>query len=90
MKITYDPAKHAKTLADRGVNFKDAVKIFAGNTIDGLDDRFDYGEKRMITVGYLNERMMVVIWTPRGTARHIISMRKANEKEQRRYRQRLG
>ncbi len=43
----------------------------------------------MITVGYLKNRMMIVVWTPRGDNRHIISMRKANEREQNRFRQRF-
>lgn len=49
------------------------------------DDRRDYGEARLITVGFLHARMVVVVWTPRGTDRHVISMRKANEREKARY-----
>ena len=45
----------------------------------------DYGELRMLTVGHLRERMMVVIWTPRGSSRHVISMRKANAREKARF-----
>jgi uncharacterized DUF497 family protein len=36
-------------------------------------------------VGFLDGRMVVVAWTPRGEARRIISMRKANEREQERF-----
>ncbi len=43
----------------------------------------------MITVGHIRKRMMIVVWTPRGDSRHIISMRKANEREQTRFGQRL-
>jgi uncharacterized DUF497 family protein len=50
-----------------------------------VDDRFDYGEERIVTIGYLDERMMVVVWTQRGSARHVISMRKANDREKVRY-----
>jgi uncharacterized DUF497 family protein len=49
------------------------------------DLRFAYGERRFITVGLLDERMVLVVWTPRGEARRIISMRNANEREQTRY-----
>ncbi|WP_207458152.1 BrnT family toxin [Azospirillum sp. SYSU D00513] len=90
MKITCDPAKRAATLADRGLDFEDAAEVFAGFTLDGPDDRFDYGETRMVTVGHLRGRMVIVVWTQRGEARHIISMRKANEREQARYRQQSG
>ena len=75
MKITYDPVKRATTFADRGVDFEDAAELFSGDTLDFPDNRRDYGELRIFTVGHLRGRMMIVIWTPRGTARHAISMR---------------
>jgi uncharacterized DUF497 family protein len=59
--------------------------IFAGQTFDQLDDRKDYGEERIVSVGHLAGRMVVVLWTPRGTARRVISMRKANDREQARF-----
>ena len=64
--------------------------MFAGGTVDFEDLRKDYGERRFVTVGYLKKRMVVIVWTPRGQDRHIISMRKANDREQAKYRQRLG
>jgi uncharacterized protein len=84
MKITFNPAKRDKTLADRGLNFEDAAKIFAGVTFDIEDTRKDYGETRMICFGYLEGRMVVIGYTSRDAGRHIFSMRKANEREQRR------
>jgi uncharacterized protein len=84
MKITFDPAKRDKTLADRGLNFEDAAKIFGGVTLDIEDTRKDYGETRMICFGYLEGRMIVVGYTSRDAERHIFSMRKANEREQKR------
>ena len=89
MMITYDPVKRATTLNERGIDFADVVEIFSGDTLDFEDERKDYGETRIITVGYLRKRMMIVVWTPRGDSRHIISMRKANEREQARFRKRL-
>jgi uncharacterized DUF497 family protein len=84
MQITFDPAKRDKTLADRGLDFEDAPKIFAGATLDLEDTRKNYGETRMICFGYLEGRMVVVGYTLRDAGRHIFSMRKANEREQRR------
>jgi len=81
MKTTSDPAKRAKTLDERGIDFADAVEVFDGPTVDFQDKRKDYGEPRFVTAGHLRGRMMVVVWTPRGDARHIISMRKANERQ---------
>ncbi len=85
MRITYDPAKRALTRLERIVDFDSVVEIFAGPVFEIPDKRFDYGEERVITIGHFRGRMMVVVWTQRGDARHIISMRKANERERTRY-----
>lgn len=89
MKISFDLQKREKTLTERGIDFADAGLVFEGLTLDFIDDRNDYGETRIITVGHLHGRMMVLVWTPRGETRHIISMRKANDREIKKYRQRL-
>ena len=83
--ITFDPAKREWTLQKRGLDFADAEIVFAGYTLDVADDRQDYGEARMISVGHLHGRMVVLVRTQRGDDRHMISMRKANEREQERH-----
>ena len=55
--------------------------VFAGVNVTAEDARFDYGEPRFTTVGVLDGRMVILVWTPRGEVRRIISMRKANERE---------
>ena len=90
MRIEFDPVKRAKTLIERGLDFARAAEVFAGNHFTAEDLRENYGERRYITVGKLDGRMVVMVWTPRGEARRIISMRKANEREQKRYAARLG
>lgn len=85
MRITYDPAKRAHTFDERGLDFDDAEDVFAGLTYEIEDDRQDYGEMRVVCYGYLRGRMVVVCYTPRGAARHVFSMRKANEREQKHY-----
>jgi len=89
MRITYDPTKRERTLRERGLDFELAENVFAGLTIDIPDLRRDYGERRINSVGHLNGRMVIVCWTPRGETRHIISMRKANDREKARYRRRF-
>lgn len=89
MKITCDPVKRAATLAERGLDFEDAAEVFDGDTLDFPDNRRDYGELRMITVGHLRGRMVIIVWTQRGNARHVISMRKANAREKARFGKRL-
>ncbi len=90
MKITFDPAKRAETLRNRRIDFLDAEGIFASLTYSVPDLRFSYPEDRFITVGLLSGRMVLVVWTPTEDGRRIISMRKANDREQARYAHRLG
>ena len=82
VRITYDPAKREQTLADRGLDFEDAVVIFAGVTVEVDDTRKNHGERRVVCYGSLHGRVVVVGYTPRGAVRHIFSMRKANSREQ--------
>lgn len=90
MRITYDSAKRAATLAERGLDFEDARVVFAGPTFEVQDLRRDYGETRIVCFGYLEDRMVVVGYTPRGAVRHVFSMRKANDREQARIAPLLG
>ena len=75
MAITYDPAKRDWTWRVRGLDFEDAKEVFAGTVYQQRDDRRPYGEIRLITVGFLRGRMVIVVWTARGNDRHVISMR---------------
>lgn len=90
MRVTFDQAKRAKTLAERGLDFADAALVFEGDTLEVEDDRWDYGEVRIICFGLLAGRMVVVGYSPRGADRHVFSMRKANEREQNRIGPHLG
>ena len=85
MKITFDPAKRNLTLEARGLDMAEAAEIFATEILTVEDDRLDYGETRFMTVGYLTGRMVVLIWTSRDAVRRIISLRKANAREQAQY-----
>ena len=67
-----------------------AGEVFDGATLTVEDDRWDYGEDRFITIGFLDEAMVVLVWTPRDGAQRVISMRRANERERRLYAPRLG
>ena len=82
MRITFDPAKRDKALAERGLDFADAEVVFAGVTVEIEDTRKNYGEPRIICYGLLAGRMVIVGYTPRGADHHVFSMRKANEREQ--------
>ena len=82
MIITCDPAKRAKTLKARGLDFMDAAQVLAGLTVEVEDARKAYGERRILCYGSLAGRMVVVGYTQRGEARHVFSRRKANAREQ--------
>ena len=90
MQVTFDPHKRDKALAERGLDFADAVFVFEGDTVEVEDTRQDYGEVRTICYGLLVGRMVVVGYTPRGAARHVFSMRKANDREKNRIGPLLG
>ena len=81
MRLTFDPVKRARTLADRGLDFEDAAIVFRGTTVEIEDRRRNYGETRIICYGLLAGRLVVIGYTPRGTVRHVFSMRKANDRE---------
>jgi len=90
MQIEFDPDKRVKTLAERGLDFAHVAEIFSGAHLTREDTREDYVEQRFQTAGWLGARIVIVVWTPRGEARRIISMRKANERETAKLRSSLG
>ena len=91
MRITFDPAKREKTLSERGFDFAiDAVEVFTGRHFTAEDKRLAYPEARFQSFGLLQGRMVMVVWTPDGEARRVISMRKCNDREQKKYRPALG
>jgi len=90
MDIEFDQEKRDKTWQERGLEFARAAEIFAGPMLTDQDRRYDYGESRFITLGLLDTRFVVLVWTPRGNARRIISMRYANDREKSKYAKFLG
>ena len=71
MDIEYDPEKRKRTLSERGLDFARAAEVFAGHHFTAEDEREDYFEQRFITVGLLDGRMVVMVWTRRGSAHRI-------------------
>jgi uncharacterized DUF497 family protein len=91
MKYEWDEAKNRSNLAKHGLDFADAEQVLGGSCVTFVDSRFDYGEKRLTTLGLLAGRLVVIAHAPRGgDATRIISMRKANQREQKIYQKRLG
>ena len=82
MKIEYDHAKRDWTLQNRGLDFEDALEVFSTLEMELVDDRFDYGEVRIITFGQIASRSVAMVWTPKDLeTRRIISMRHVHDRE---------
>jgi uncharacterized DUF497 family protein len=90
MLYEWDKAKNRSNFAKHGLDFRDAEQVCTGPCVTFEDSRFDYGEERLITLGLLAGRVVLIAHAPRGDATRIISMRKANRREQEIYHKRLG
>lgn len=90
MAIVFDPTKRRSTLEARGLDLARADEVFAGKTATVEDDRENYGETRYITAGFLDDRLVVMVWTPRGDNKRIISMRHCHDKEEKLWRENIG
>ena len=88
MVFEWDDAKYRLNIEKHGIRFEDAQRIFDGFTVDVIDDREDYGEERVISIGMLDGIVVLaVVHTDRGGTCRIISARQANRKERERYEQ---
>ena len=89
MNVTFDPAKDAVNLAKHGFSLLDAVGFEWETAVVWPDTRRDYGEPRMVALGYIGLRIMSMVFVDRPpeqpTERRIISLRKANTREVKRY-----
>ena len=90
MDVSFDSEKRAWTLAERGLDFADALALLDGPTLTLDDDRFAYPEPRFQTYGRLGERLVLMVWTPTEAGIRVISMRYCHDKEQRRIAPRMG
>jgi uncharacterized DUF497 family protein len=90
MKCDWDAAKNNSNFAKHGLRFEDAELVFSGSCVTFVDDRFDYGEERFVTLGLLAGRLVVIAHAPRDDRTRVISMRKGNRREKEIYQKRLG
>jgi uncharacterized DUF497 family protein len=90
MEFEFDEDKRRASLAKHGVDFIDMFALFDGPFTQDVDDRRDYGETRFNCAGEINGRVFVVTITWRGAVCRIIHARKANDRETRKYRARVG
>lgn len=82
----WDEAKRQTNRARHGVDFAEMALVDWVTATHFFDTRHDYGESRVVTLGYIGDRLHVIAWTQRGQRVRIITMRKANAREQKDYR----
>lgn len=85
MDFEWDELKRQATLLKRGIDFADAAKIDPATAFTVEDRRNEYGEVRFVTYGLIDERLHILCWTPRKNRIRVISLRKANDREQKLY-----
>jgi uncharacterized DUF497 family protein len=79
--ISFDAQKSNANKLIRGLSFKLALKFDWSSARITEDLRHDYGESRYLAIGYVDERLHVIVFTPREQKVHVISLRKANSRE---------
>lgn len=85
MKIEFDPAKNVRNIAERGISFERADEFEWETAVVIRDTRRDYREPRFRAIGVIGGRLHAMLITPRSGGIRVISLRKANRREERRY-----
>jgi len=88
MDLEWDEDKRQKALRERQLDFGDVARFDPNSLLTFEDHRYDYGEQRFNTYGYLDGVLCTYCWTPRGDITRIISMRRANDRERKAYQDR--
>ena len=81
MRVTFDPAKNARNVAERNLPFARVADLDWETAVLREDRRQDYGERRVLVAARLDRRLHLAVITMRDDAVHVISFRKANRKE---------
>ena len=89
MRFSWDARKSNRNLRERGFDFEFATQIFDASTLERVDSRRDYGERRVIALGRAQRIVLTVVYTDRAEAgeinRRIISARNSNRSEREEY-----
>lgn len=89
MKFEWNKGKNKSNIQKHGLDFNDASLFFESPYLCHEDTRTDYKEKRFIAVGTIEQRVVVMVFSKRKNKIRIISMRKANEREKGKFKNRL-
>ena len=82
MRFEWDEVKRRINLMRHGIDFVDVASAFDGLTVDLVDDRYDYGERRLFTLGLLNGEVVAISYTQRRDTIRLITARRASKNEE--------
>ena len=86
MDFEWDENKNQANIRDHGIDFNDAKNVFLDPfRIERIDDRKDYGEVRFQTIGIVDGRLLFVVYTYENGNIRLISARRAERHERRKY-----
>jgi uncharacterized DUF497 family protein len=85
IELEWDDAKRVANLRKHGVDFADMEEFGWDTALYDSDENAEYGEDRYVALGLFRANVYVVVFTLRGNATRIISARKADKREMRRY-----
>ena len=85
MAVTFDPEKNARNIAERGLSFERVADLDWETAVIAEDTRRDYAEPRLLVMACVDGRLHAAVVTPCGEDLHVISFRKANKREVKRY-----
>ncbi len=86
----WDEDKCQANIDKHGIDFANIQAVFTNPIVERVDDRRDYGETRIILLGIIDNRVLCIVCTLRGSVCRIISARKANQREQKTYNQSIA
>jgi len=81
MQYEWDENKRIANVARHKVDFASAVDFQWDTALETIDDRFDYGEERWVALGFIGNKLHIMVYTFRYQNIRIISLRKANKRE---------
>ena len=87
MRVFYDLVKNERNIRERGLSFDSAMDFDFETATYARDDRQEYGEARFVAIGMLADRLHVLCFTEVADGIRVISFRRANEREVKRYAQ---
>ena len=90
MRVTFDPAKSERNIRERGLSFEDATSFSFETALYAVDERKDYSETRFVAIGLLGDRLHVLCFAEAPDGIRVISFRKANVREAKRYAQAIS